>query len=504
MSTGTHIIEKVVVEVNAWQIKTANDIKNNLNVFLKNEIFPVLEKLLQDYDRPDTVARFQKLELNVNLETWDKPEQVKYKILSEFEGQLQKRIENEGVSNQIAATNLTESENHLYNLTVDKNEAEIFLFFLENGFLPWHGNVQHIFSFQKKTNWQASFKKSNFVKALNNLLSKDESLFVRFFYQFPVEMVIAFITRINTHLAGVEDQISGVLKPMQADLQLEFLHTLYIVSVEKNNDRVISVIRHWLTLLRQNQNAFDQNNDGFFSGMGKLLLRAVPGAVVSDEKFQKILDDNLAFISEDKFPENEYAILYEDKVVLETFLSEKAKTGKDTRQSFFDKNIHEIAVQNAGIVILHPFLKHFFTHVKIINKRGNIIPGKCELAVQTLHFLATGNEEFFEGDLVFEKFLCGLPLHFPVCKESLLTREIKAETEIMLKEVIKNWTALKRTSPDGLRQMFLQREGKLIQKDKNFKLIIEQKTQDILLEKLSWNISIVKLKWLSEMLFVEW
>jgi len=526
LNTGTHIIEKVVVEVNTTQVKTANTIKNNLDAFLKNEIFPKLEKLLQKYDRPGSVVRFQELELNLDLKNGENLKKVTYEILAAFEEQLRKKVVVEESPNQMVDFNASQDENYQQeqrslnpqnqdkaflqyqresrNITVTRNEEEIFLFFLENGFLPWYGNQQQLASFQKKKNWQISFKDPNFVQALKGILSKDERLFVRFFYQFPVEMVVTFISKINAGLSRMKSQMLKVLAPMQPNLQLEFLSTLYFVSVEKKNDRVISVIQHWLTLLQQNKKYIAERSEGMLSGMGKLLLRAAPKKIVSDEKFQEILNDNLAFISGDKFPDNEYAILYEDKVKLETFLSEKIKAKKDSRPSFFDKDMQEIAVQNAGIVILHPFLKHFFTLVKIVNKLGKVIPAKRELAVQTLHFLATGNEEFFEGNLVLEKFLCGLPLHSPIQKESLLTPEIKAEAEILLKEVVKNWSALKHTSPDGLRQMFLQRDGKLIQNDKNFKLIIERKTQDILLDKLGWNISVIKLKWLTEMLFVDW
>jgi hypothetical protein len=225
---------------------------------------------------------------------------------------------------------------------------------------------------------------------------------------------------------------------------------------------------------------------------------------VSDEKFQEILNESLVLISKNKFPDDIRPGLYEDKIKLETRLSEKVKQSEDLNRDFFENHIPEIAVQNAGLVILHPFLKYFFYLLKITNKLGEIIPSKREVAVQTLHYLATGSEEFFEGNLVLEKFLCGMPLNMPVPKQSLLTSRIRKEAEIMLSEVIKNWPALKNTSPAGLRQMFIQRDGKLIQNNKNCKLIIERKTQDILLEKLSWNISIIKLNWLSEMLYVEW
>jgi hypothetical protein len=118
--------------------------------------------------------------------------------------------------------------------------------------------------------------------------------------------------------------------------------------------------------------------------------------------------------------------------------------------------------------------------------------------------LATGNENVFEGNLVFEKFLCGLPLKMPVEKQSLLDDTIRNEAEVLLKEAITNWKALKNSSPNDLRQLFIQREGKLMQKENQYNLVVERKAQDALLERINWNISMLKLPWRKELIVVEW
>jgi hypothetical protein len=176
----------------------------------------------------------------------------------------------------------------------------------------------------------------------------------------------------------------------------------------------------------------------------------------------------------------------------------------ETDESFFEKKTSEIIVQNAGLVLLHPFLKTFFTETGILIKEGYFLKEKQILAVQALHFLATGNEMFFEANMVFEKYLSGMPLKMPIQRESLLTKEIKSEANEMLRQVIKHWPALKNTSVDGLRQNFLQRDGKLIQNKKNYRLLVERKTQDILLERIDWNISVVKLPWMKNLIHIEW
>jgi hypothetical protein len=74
----------------------------------------------------------------------------------------------------------------------------------------------------------------------------------------------------------------------------------------------------------------------------------------------------------------------------------------------------------------------------------------------------------------------------------------------LLKNVISHWGALKNTSPDGLREVFLQRNGKLMIKDETATLQVERKSYDVLLEKLPWNISKVKLPWFKKIIFLEW
>jgi hypothetical protein len=118
--------------------------------------------------------------------------------------------------------------------------------------------------------------------------------------------------------------------------------------------------------------------------------------------------------------------------------------------------------------------------------------------------LATGDENVFEGNMIMEKFLCGVPLKIPVQKMSLLTESIKNEANELLSEVVRNWPALKNTSADGLREAFIQRDGKLIQEDTKYRLIVERKAQDVLLERLSWNISMIKLPWISKLIYTEW
>lgn len=160
--------------------------------------------------------------------------------------------------------------------------------------------------------------------------------------------------------------------------------------------------------------------------------------------------------------------------------------------------------KNAGIVLIHPFLSNFFKNLHLLegSKFKDI---SCQSkAVLLLHYLATGESNPPEYEMVLSKFLCEMPANMPIDHTLSITDEEKEETNNLLLAAIEHWGALGGTSPDGLREGFLSREGKLEKEGAGWKLYVEQKTLDILLDRLPWNLSLIKLPWMKEILKVEW
>ena len=126
-------------------------------------------------------------------------------------------------------------------------------------------------------------------------------------------------------------------------------------------------------------------------------------------------------------------------------------------------------------------------------------------AALLLQFLVTGKTVFEEHELLLNKILCDIPMDEPMESHLILTKKQRTESEQLLSATIQHWTALKNTSPDGLRNTFLQREGKISQKENGDWLLQVQSTGvDILLSKLPWGVGMIKLPWMEGMLFVEW
>ncbi len=164
----------------------------------------------------------------------------------------------------------------------------------------------------------------------------------------------------------------------------------------------------------------------------------------------------------------------------------------------------KIAVQNAGLVILHPFLPAIFETLGYLEGKDWKNKEEQERAMHLLLYLATGESQLGEYEFLIPKLLCGWPQNEAVNRFLVLTETEKQEAEELLDAILKHWAALKSSSPGLLQEGFLQRMGLLYKSPDSWKLQLEHKAQDVLLDRLPWGISIIQLPWMMERLAVEW
>jgi hypothetical protein len=161
-----------------------------------------------------------------------------------------------------------------------------------------------------------------------------------------------------------------------------------------------------------------------------------------------------------------------------------------------------IYVDNAGLVLLHPFLPRLFEAVGVAQGEEILRPGR---ALALLHFLATGQDGAPEQQLVLPKILCDLEPETPVEGGIELSEAEMGEALALLEAVIGHWQILKNTTPDGLRGTFLLRSGKLsLRNDGEWLLQVESQSFDFLLDSLPWGIAMIRLPWMRHLLRVEW
>jgi hypothetical protein len=159
-------------------------------------------------------------------------------------------------------------------------------------------------------------------------------------------------------------------------------------------------------------------------------------------------------------------------------------------------------VDNAGLVILHPFLQRFLEGLGIAQEGVLLQPDR---ALHLLHYLCTGHTPAPEYELTLPKILCNIPLKTPVEADITLTDREKEEAMALLEAAIRWWDALRNTGADALRGTFLCRPGKLSRReDGDWLLQVERQGFDVLLDQLPWGISVLRLAWMEGMLWVEW
>lgn len=161
-----------------------------------------------------------------------------------------------------------------------------------------------------------------------------------------------------------------------------------------------------------------------------------------------------------------------------------------------------IIVDNAGIVLLHPFLPRLFEGLGVSD--GDVLVDSSR-AMSLLHYLATGDRYAPEYRITLAKVICGVALDEPVEADEGLTEAEAVEAVALLEAAIGHWEALRGTSPDALRNEFLMRPGVLsVDAFGGWLLRVETRTVDILLDQLPWGISMIALPWMSGLLRVEW
>lgn len=188
-------------------------------------------------------------------------------------------------------------------------------------------------------------------------------------------------------------------------------------------------------------------------------------------------------------------------------VEEEKDIARDVDQKRFSIPLDDTGfyIENAGIILLHPFLFYLFDGLDLLNE-DKIFKSEQEAfrAVHLLQYLATGQVISPEHELMLNKILCGLDPAEPVPLEIGITEEEQAECMNLLTVVLERWEALKTRKPDALRQNFLNRSGRLSYRGNGWNLYIERSTLDVMLDKLPWSLSIVKIPWRDDLIYVEW
>lgn len=547
---ASHIIHKQKVILKASKNEQDPAFQHRLVNLLRNELPGEMERLLDGLSQRDEVIRIESLQVDLGVLTAENFEaQFKKRLLEEMRQAIGHRkqgfasgLENKDIQSEATVLNPVQSL------------SEAFVYFLEQGRLPWY-------SAQKKMNalegeMLSVFSAADWSALFQRLQKNERPVSVR---RLVFQFSNAFLERLlagDTKHRNVPWQV--LLKELQVLLQRFSART----EEEARNNTWEYFL--YTALYGENNKAVDGPTVSLEKKTAKFLLSHVPGegiksiesvreavsATLETATAKAALNNLVRFAKRrearnESLPEkageesrmdqlrqsddgtetggtaadSEPATAEERGKMHTSFESGTANAtgnaaadnGLCQNEKPFVKGLQkamrpapEVFVNNSGVIILHPFLEAYFEELNLWKEKQFVHAKARERAVLLLHYLATGETEAAEFDLALQKILCGFPLEDTLPNAIVISKKERDESEKLVQAVISHWPPLKNTSVEGLRTTFLQREGKLEGIEKGWRLTVEQKTVDILLAKLPWGFSTVRLPWMKGILNVEW
>ncbi len=196
------------------------------------------------------------------------------------------------------------------------------------------------------------------------------------------------------------------------------------------------------------------------------------------------------------------------KMVLQLEKNEKENTIEENPEAivvpFTPLEKKAIYIDNAGVILLWVFMPHLFKMFDLLDGKNFKDLQAAYKAAYLIQYIATGNSTPMEHELILNKIMCSIPLEQPINAIITLTEAEQKACEQMMQAALQRWHKLKNTSPEGLRNSFLKRDGRLTQTSKGWSLSVEQKPYDLLLKSLPWGVALVRFQWMEKPLFIEW
>lgn len=477
-----HIIQKVFVEITVNNKEKAYSIKDDISSFLSIDVFPEIEKYINALEQTlaDHTLQISRLELNLDVKNSALNTELKDKIAQLFKEELSEITKPVEISDQE-----TESDPKAYLIDNQKKMIQTFIYFLEKGSMPWWNSDKKGISFLEPKVFDIMILTNNFQKSIIPVLSKpnvQERIINQLSNEQIAQLCLTVLKNKDLKINLEVDVIRYLSKSNHADRQIVWSLVLNVLSeyLKTSNSNLREYLLQQIPKIEQTSFSQTKNNHQNW----KTLVEVFPFI-----KENEILE-NIKSNSEIK-PENEKSSV--ETIHQEDFVANNEDLIQNDGQY----------VQNAGLILIHPFIKTFFEHCDLLDPKTQQLIDP-ELCAHLLHYIATGRTNAPEYDMVFEKFLCNIPMNQTINRHIKLSRKHKTQAKNVIESVQHNWNPMKKSSAALLQNEFFQRSGKLVITDHDYTLTIERKAQDILLDMLGWGLGLVKLPWKEKFIFVNW
>lgn len=531
-----HIIHKVSVEIDVENKEKAISIKDNITSFLTVNVFPKIEKYFDAFQETLTTNTIQISRLNIELNesnislNGDLKNTIAKLLKKEVEEILKPELKPAPVKvfeQQFPEENISE----ISFLSEQDKLAQTFFFFIEKGYMPWWILDKNKVNILDTKLFKKIIHSKNFEIKMASLLQKSK-VRERVINQLKdihiKQLCLAVIKNKNLNIKLESFAITHLSSLKIADRNAFWSLILNIIEAKIHNLSInlseyvthqITTSTSILNLLEEKGHQkqiwneiikvfpFIEEDQILLNFKTKLSQKHLEKNVETAKKFrektqnQENLETHQITSQQSNATDKNNAIKSQETVLQQNKL---LKTKEDSAiKSNTPEEKEGFFIENAGLVLIHPFIKNLFMHCQLIDLKTQTL-NNPELCVHLLHYIATGKTNQLESEMLFEKFLCNIPFQQSINRHIELSRQHKEHAKKVIHAVQQNWSAMKTASVGLIQNEFLQRPGKLVQNSNDHTLTMERKTQDIFLDKLSWGISFIKLPWQNEVIYINW
>jgi Contractile injection system tape measure protein len=497
-----HLVNRLQFEMTCATESTALRVRHSLAT-QQPHLEALINEVCNSQPDEDGPLRIDRIEINLGTMT---PDRFNEEWMMQFRRQLEDQLSRKSKSTTYIASQQAPAA------TAPQDAFQLVQYFLLQGYLPWWGHPKTV---METTLLQVVEQQPGLLHDFLITQLQCPVVWQRLSLQFSVAALESVIALFPAALSQRDQwiQYSSVLvKKMRADPNAVPLLTMMDAFKEEATAWVIRLAPRWMSATQADKRTyfamalyrFAEQNLGRYTDAQKLsnilfeILRkwapaAIPGAIA--DTFSADKDD--ASESRPADSDTPAIAMIEPQLVAEGLLLPEQDLPAIVPAE-------RLGIRHAGLVLLTPYLKSFFTTLHLLDKKAWVSRAAQHKAVQLLHYIATGKTECMEQDALLEKLLCGLPMEEPLAAKMEQDNVALTEADGLLKAIIANWPVLRNTSIAGLRESFIEREGLLYKKEEDWLLRVERKTIDVLLDSLPWGFSMIHLPWNKYLIHTEW
>jgi len=463
-----HIIQRQTIEISTSNIEAAKVLQERMDALFKSQIGLMLDQVFSFFSSEVSTIRIEKLELDLGEFSLD---EIDTYFTQRLKVHLCKALKKE-IQLPIKKPDLKRNNDTIVQSKA-KSDLDLLVYYLQHGVLPWWSSKNQTFSLSHVLDSLLETSSDELISTLKKL---DSNLVIKRLVMQSTnsayQSLISVLTKKtkNVIMNAVQDWLQiinsyrisqGIEKRQIALFKSHLLH--YLLSpISSSSVEELSEMLYQNTLLSMGFST-ETNRFDFFVKQAEVLLTQTSGvARWLEQKREWFFSENSTLRSEKIFSATKESkdknrpakktkqelankqktparpIIKNEQKISSDFLQKANQNKKwvNTGENFY--------IDNAGIILLWPFLARYFTTLNLIKEKAFIDENAQEKAVQLLHYLATGSTESDEHVLFLSKLLCGWPLHQPLLPSFNAGKQEKQESDELILSAISHWTALKR------------------------------------------------------------